>query len=853
MPLNPLNHHYAMENPASVYDEEALTALELAGRTTAKVNETVQAFNELEAQTNAHLDAQDKSLPGMTERAVQSHINGGTFDASINRYLGNLEDRVNNLVSQYNPGSTTGDAELLDMRVGSDGTTYASAGEALRHYLQAGGLVETSNWATKMPDANNIRYHSAFILHFADGTTDIPAHLPYKVWDGRIAALITIPGTYVRQIYLDDNVIFTRNSSRVDYWTEWKPLGKPEYVIDVNGGGDFASILKALQAHPTNTRFIVKTGVYDINLEYTNVYGSAYFENYTGYRESTDVMDRGLFLGDGVELIGQGRVELMFTYAGGNDNVKQYFSVLNTSQNNVVDGIDITITDDSCRYLVHDDFATAGGTNVFRNMVCIGHSHLSTALGGGFGVANTYIIENCTFKDTQGGISVAYHNNVGDGKNKLIMAGCDCSGSVYLKHYGTSVQKSRAEVFNCRATDIVLAFGDAETYPNANIELVAWHNNQDKKSDIVDRWNLFNEAEIMERTYIRNTGEKVTPAVDFFTFRLPVKANTVYDINTSGQLRFITYWNGPTLLGGVDTGGASGYDGYRTTPANCDSMCVTCYYTGNAMSMRKSPTYVTEYRPNMHADLLDGVKVHSHDVYGFDLATTEVRRPTFTFIFDDGCTQDKDVVNIFKKNGYACGFALVSNMVNDVRKDEYLEYQKHGFSILSHSTDGEAMNGDNIGNANWRMLASKDLLTKAGFSIRGWVTPSSQLHNDYLRFTRLHYDFAFTQYWDESTATGPVNHTKADDMYKLHRRYLGTALANLQAVVDETITNGGCTAFYYHSRDFGTDITLETLDALLQYIKAKEGNGLCIVLAPNEAIPYFFRVRHQDYLELLNK
>lgn len=44
--INKLPNHYSMNNPASVYDEEALTALELAGRTAQKVNECVDTVNE---------------------------------------------------------------------------------------------------------------------------------------------------------------------------------------------------------------------------------------------------------------------------------------------------------------------------------------------------------------------------------------------------------------------------------------------------------------------------------------------------------------------------------------------------------------------------------------------------------------------------------------------------------------------------------------------------------------------------------------------------------------------------------------------------------------------------------------
>lgn len=61
MAVNPLNH-YSFTTPASQYDEEALTALELAGRTAAKVNECVDAFNNHETKTDAHLKQQDEHL-----------------------------------------------------------------------------------------------------------------------------------------------------------------------------------------------------------------------------------------------------------------------------------------------------------------------------------------------------------------------------------------------------------------------------------------------------------------------------------------------------------------------------------------------------------------------------------------------------------------------------------------------------------------------------------------------------------------------------------------------------------------------------------------------------------------------
>lgn len=94
MSLKPLPHHYSMENPASVYDEEAMTALELAGRTTAKVNETVEAFNKLEKETNEHLAKQDADIPVQVADKVLEHIEGGTFDQQIDAHTKELTEQL---------------------------------------------------------------------------------------------------------------------------------------------------------------------------------------------------------------------------------------------------------------------------------------------------------------------------------------------------------------------------------------------------------------------------------------------------------------------------------------------------------------------------------------------------------------------------------------------------------------------------------------------------------------------------------------------------------------------------------------------------------------------------------------
>lgn len=67
--ISPLGH-YALENPASVYDEEALTALELAARVAGKVTEIITEFNELAEITEDAVEYMRGEIQKTTEKVI---------------------------------------------------------------------------------------------------------------------------------------------------------------------------------------------------------------------------------------------------------------------------------------------------------------------------------------------------------------------------------------------------------------------------------------------------------------------------------------------------------------------------------------------------------------------------------------------------------------------------------------------------------------------------------------------------------------------------------------------------------------------------------------------------------------
>lgn len=139
--------HYSLENIPSIYDEEAMTALELAGRTAHKVNEVIEDQNQLHKETQDtmeqvgnRLDQQDQAITKIREETVpeevaqemELRIIDGTFNKAISEYANELEARLDNMLSNVPEGSTTMDAEVIDIRVDELGHSHESAGASVR-------------------------------------------------------------------------------------------------------------------------------------------------------------------------------------------------------------------------------------------------------------------------------------------------------------------------------------------------------------------------------------------------------------------------------------------------------------------------------------------------------------------------------------------------------------------------------------------------------------------------------------------------------------------------------------------------------------------------------------------------
>lgn len=85
-------------------------------------------------------DTSDTDIPGLVQQAQAAAEAAASSTGQLSEKIGVLEARMDEF-SRLPDGSTTGDAELADIRVGANGKTYQTAGDAVRG--QAAVLQET--------------------------------------------------------------------------------------------------------------------------------------------------------------------------------------------------------------------------------------------------------------------------------------------------------------------------------------------------------------------------------------------------------------------------------------------------------------------------------------------------------------------------------------------------------------------------------------------------------------------------------------------------------------------------------------------------------------------------------------
>lgn len=245
-----INHFMLPEHTNSLHKNEAISSISLTKEVAEKINELVDELNKLSKEDLAWKQNQEgiirKGVIYMKDNLINSLNdlmetlkNSGFIDSRIEEQTAMLNSRLTTLLNSVAPGTTTLDAELIDIRTGYNQRRYASAGDSVREQIKLAlhnvATINASNYQTLLPDVDAAESNSIYALNFAKDV-ELPLNLPWQtnLAENTLMYLITIDGasSYGYQLLLTmGGELYGR--IKADNWLFWLDLTKKNEIAEI--------------------------------------------------------------------------------------------------------------------------------------------------------------------------------------------------------------------------------------------------------------------------------------------------------------------------------------------------------------------------------------------------------------------------------------------------------------------------------------------------------------------------------------------------------------------------------------------------------------------------------------------
>lgn len=158
--MKPIKNFMLPEHTNSLYKNEAISSISLTKDVASKINELVDAYNELRQIDYEREQEQDgkinkavlfmkDNLLNSLEQLMELLLQDGYIDNRIAIQCRDLNQRLDNLLSVVKAGTTTRDAEIIDARAGILNNTYENLGKAIKEQLRAVVMANTGTYVLK--------------------------------------------------------------------------------------------------------------------------------------------------------------------------------------------------------------------------------------------------------------------------------------------------------------------------------------------------------------------------------------------------------------------------------------------------------------------------------------------------------------------------------------------------------------------------------------------------------------------------------------------------------------------------------------------------------------------------------